>query len=571
MRKTTLLTLALSVSALFASAQSLKTFTADKVYSIKNKKQTDPNGKFYYAAAMPQTSNMACTAEDKLDLSCLFTITPVTGEEGVYTIKPYADDTKVVYSIKVAAADNTVGIKASDNAADTKWKIAEVTGATDYVSIISATAPAGTTNAYWNARGSNADWGLRGIGGFQAASANGGSHWTIAEVTNEQVTAAIAAYKDAYRINEYAKFNTITDEQKSQIGYASNLNDFIEKAKTGTKEGATNLEVYNAAIKPSEVNWNLPVDGKVYKIYGLYKNDDKIYAGTKSGDEPKYYVAQKTSGTNFYRFVSTTADAEALSYNNQNDFPVGVANRLKLGALTLKSGNYVIAAASDGTLNHFSNSGKNDYEDSKAKYSTEMYFEEATEYVGHKVTFTASTDGKAYATLNLPFATTIPAGVTAYKKGESTASSVKLVDYKQAGDVLPANTPVLLQADAAETKTFAPAAYVAKDNTTGFSGTLAAAKVSAENVYILAKDGEAVKFCKLNATNNQVNANKAYLTLTAAAANALNFDFGGVATGIENAVADKANNAPIYDLSGRRVMNAVKGGIYIQNGKKFVK
>lgn len=570
MRKTTLLTLALSVSALFASAQSLKTFESGKVYSIKNKKQTDQNGRFYYAAAMPQTSNMACTAEDKLDLSCLFTITPV-GETGTYTIKPYADNTKVVYAIKVANDNNTVGIKENDNAADTKWKIAEVTGATNYVSIISASATAGQTDAYWNARGSNADWDLRGIGGYQAASTNGGSLWTIAEVTNEQVTAAIAAYKDAYRINEYAKFNTITDEQKSQIGYASNLNDFIEKAKTGTKEGASNSDVYNAAIKPNEVNWNLPVDGKVYKIYGLYRNGDKIYVGTKSDDTPKYYVAQKTSGTNVYRFVSTTADVEALSYNNRNDFPVGVANRLNLGALTLKSGDYVIAAASDGTLNHFSNSGKNDYKDSKAKYSTEMYFEEATEYVGHKVTFTASTDGKAYATLNLPFATTIPAGVTAYKKGESTVSSVKLEEYNPANNVLPANTPVLLQADNAEPKTFAPAAYVAKDNTTGFSGTLAAAKVSAENVYILAKDGEAVKFCKLNATNNQVNANKAYLTLTVAAANALNFDFGGVATGIENAVADKANNAPIYDLSGRRVMNAVKGGIYIQNGKKFVK
>lgn len=571
MQKSTLLTLALSVSALFASAQSLKTFESGKVYSIKNKKQTDQNGRFYYAAAMPQTSNMACTAEDKLDLSCLFTITPV-GETGTYTIKPYADNTKVVYAIKVANDNNTVGIKENDNAADTKWKIAEVTGATNYVSIISASATAGQTDAYWNARGSNADWDLRGIGGYQAASTNGGSLWTIAEVTNEQVTAAIAAYKDAYRINEYAKFNTITDEQKSQIGYASNLNDFIEKAKTGTKEGATNLEVYNAAIKPSEVNWNLPVDGKVYKIYGLYKNGDKIYAGTKSGDEPKYYVAQKTSGTNVYRFVSTTADAEALSYNNRNDFPVGVANRLKLGALTLKSGDLVIAAASDGTLNHFSNSGKNDYENKGVKYSTEMYFEEvtSTDYAGHAVTFTKSTDGKAYATLKLPFATTIPAGVTAYKMVENTSSNVKLEVYKNGMEVLPANTPVLLQADAAETKTFAPAEYKAKE-TTGFSGTLAATAVTAANTYILAKDGDAVKFCKLSATSNTVNANKAYFTLNAAAANALNFDFGGVTTGIENAVADKANNAPIYDLSGRRVMNAVKGGIYIQNGKKFVK
>lgn len=217
-------------------------------------------------------------------------------------------------------------------------------------------------------------------------------------------------------------------------------------------------------------------------------------------------------------------------------------------------------------------SGEYDNHDSNKHNSTFIKFEEvkSANYAGHEVTFTASTDSKAYATLNLPFATKVPTGVTAYKKGESTAASVKLEVYKNADDVLPANTPVLLQANEAGKKTFAPAAYESKVET-GFSGTLAAANVSAENVYILAKDGEAVKFCKLNATNNKVNANKAYLTLTVAAANALNFDFGGVATGIENAVADKANNAPIYDLSGRRVMNAVKGGIYIQNGKKFVK
>lgn len=569
MRKTTLLTLALSVSALFASAQSLKTFESGKVYSIKNKKQTDSNGKFYYAAAMPQTSDMACTAQDKLDLSCLFTITPVTGEEGVYTIKPYADDTKVVYSIKVAAADNTVGIKASDNAADTKWKIAEVTGATDYVSIISATASAGTTNAYWNARGMNADLNLRGIGGFQAASTNGGSHWTISEVSEDK----IAEVAKQFKTNVNSIYTNIPNDQiKDQVGYYSQ--SLIDEVKNNASNAKDGIAAYKA-VKTFGQLINLPVDGKVYKIYGLYKNGDRFYAGSKSAEEPKYYVAQKTSGTNVYRFVSTTAEAEALSYiynKVHKDFTVGVANRLNLGALTLKSGDYVIAAASDGTLNHFSNNGKNDFENKGVKYSTEMYFEEvsSTNYAGHPVTFTASTDGKAYATLYLPFATTIPAGVTAYKKVDGTASSVKLDVYKNADEVLPAYTPVLLQANEEGKKTFAPAAYKAKE-TTGFSGTLAATAVTAANTYILAKDGDAVKFCKLSATSNTVNANKAYFTLTAAAANALNFDFGGVATGIENTVADKANNAPIYDLSGRRVMNAVKGGIYIQNGKKFVK
>ena len=42
-----------------------------------------------------------------------------------------------------------------------------------------------------------------------------------------------------------------------------------------------------------------------------------------------------------------------------------------------------------------------------------------------------------------------------------------------------------------------------------------------------------------------------------------------VQTAIESVINNNAN-APIYDLSGRRVNNAVKGGIYIQNGKKFI-
>jgi hypothetical protein len=68
------------------------------------------------------------------------------------------------------------------------------------------------------------------------------------------------------------------------------------------------------------------------------------------------------------------------------------------------------------------------------------------------------------------------------------------------------------------------------------------------------------------------NAGKAYLPASAVstAAQVLRFNFGGT-TAIESVLNDGADaNAPIYDLSGRRVMNAVKGGIYIQNGKKFI-
>lgn len=546
MQKATLLTLTLSVSALFASAQSLKTFTAGKVYSIKNKNHTD------YAAAMPQTGDMACSST--LNLACLFTITPVEGETSTYTIKPYADDTKVVYSIKVANADNTVGIKAADNAANTKWKIAEAPDA-NYVTIISSNSTA--TNGYWNHRGTNADWNLSGIGGYTAASNNPGSFWTIAEVSDADIATAKTNLANIY--------STIsTDQISDKLGYYSQA--LIDEVKSKITNATDNKTAYNSAISLANLI-NYPVDGKVYNLYALQSDGTKNYPG---GTEGKW-VAQKLEN-NFYNFVNTTADSEGLKnkHGDNSKYSVSVNQRKQFGALTLNiSGttNY-LCVSNKGVIDRLS-SGFNSYGDDK--FSTDFMFEEvtSTDYAGHPVTFTASTDGKAYATLNLPFATTIPAGVTAYKKGESTASSVKLEVYKNADEVLPANTPVLLQADAAGTKTFAPAEYKAQE-ATGFSGTLAAA-VTTANAYILAKDGDAVKFCKLSATNNTVNANKAYFTLTVVAANALNFDFGGVTTGIENAVADKANNAPIYDLSGRRVMNAVKGGIYIQNGKKFIK
>ena len=66
------------------------------------------------------------------------------------------------------------------------------------------------------------------------------------------------------------------------------------------------------------------------------------------------------------------------------------------------------------------------------------------------------------------------------------------------------------------------------------------------------------------------NGFKAYLPKTGEA-KTLRFNFGGNTTAIESVLNNGVDaNAPIYDLSGRRVNNAVKGGIYIQNGKKFI-
>ena len=69
---------------------------------------------------------------------------------------------------------------------------------------------------------------------------------------------------------------------------------------------------------------------------------------------------------------------------------------------------------------------------------------------------------------------------------------------------------------------------------------------------------------------NEVKANRGFFTVSNGGALRLNFE-DSVVSGIDAIEANQAlHNAPIFDLSGRRVMNTVKGGLYIQNGRKFI-
>ena len=93
------------------------------------------------------------------------------------------------------------------------------------------------------------------------------------------------------------------------------------------------------------------------------------------------------------------------------------------------------------------------------------------------------------------------------------------------------------------------------------------------DAYVLGLLDSEVGFYTAKMTDGQWlnNGFKAYLPKPAGAQGALRFNFGGNTTAIESVLNNGVDaNAPIYDLSGRRVMNAVKGGIYIQNGKKFI-
>lgn len=403
-----------------------------------------------------------------------------------------------------------------------------------------------------------------------------------AEITVNEADKTISV---AYTLNKEG-LQSVVDEanallNKRGVGYPLEKSHAYNALKTVVESAEQAIANENAAeyvsasellqsqmttYRATETDIQMPEDGKVYKMYGL-NGANKYYA--KNGENQNFVVQKIKDGT--YRFVSTSGDQKGYTFESNIDLDLKVYRRINFGALNLASGTASIGINSNGSTGRFSN-GNYVGILSGVGYSTDIYFEEVTDFAGQPVNFAASTDNKNYATLNLPYASKLPEGVTAYKAGNVVDNDLNITEYKNAGDVLPANTPVLLTATSAGEKTFAPAPYAAAENT-GFQGTLSAKAVTATNTYILSKNGgETVKFFALDENNNTINANKAYLVVSKGTnAQALNFNFG-ITTGIQNAAVEGVNaNAPLFDLSGRRVVKAVKGGIYIQNGKKFVK
>lgn len=207
------------------------------------------------------------------------------------------------------------------------------------------------------------------------------------------------------------------------------------------------------------------------------------------------------------------------------------------------------------------------------KHSSLIKIEETT--YPNTVTFNAVSDVEGVsnlATFSAPFATVIPEGVTAYYV--STADNSKATMKAITGEAIPANEGVLLTSESAEAVTMVPATdetlATIENNKLGNSAGAEKTIADGDNAYILANGANGTAFYK-GKIGSTLKANKAYLTLDAAGAvEAISMNFGGNVTGINQIVNAEQNNAPVYDLTGRRVVRTVKGGLYIKGGNKFI-
>ena len=276
-----------------------------------------------------------------------------------------------------------------------------------------------------------------------------------------------------------------------------------------------------------------------------------------------YIVGAADGALSKAQFTSdTSVESNILIADNADETDVKNCMPIKLASKT------VIRSA----LNIAEN--KNVY---KKKVTIECKLEDYFSVAGTQTVETAGlywnvTDA-GYATLYLGYKVEIPSTVKAYIV---TGIETGYVTLTQVEGIVAANTGLILEGKGEHLFNITSAATTANVDDNLLEGTVVATEIE-EDAYVLSiVDGE-VGLYKATTANMARgflnNANKAYLPASAVPASAalsagFRFDFGGT-TAIEEVETEVAETV-IYDLTGRRVNEITKAGVYIVNGKKVL-
>lgn len=449
------------------------------------------------------------------------------------------------------------------------------------------------------------------------------TEYTVDEATITTIKKAIETYTKEYYLNDVEGIKSHLGE----VGYPTQADyDALKTAlnTATTKDAATTAwqNFYNSV--------KYPEDGKAYYIEGVSRGGTRTgyvyYNGTQlkfatelatpMPDEAIYYCHKL--GDRKYMF--TTKDGKYLMYaTDSNGERKGMedAYDANKNTLTLQPMSYNasspyttnndVLTVNKNTVGLFLIRGKRAYNAQWANYdfylmagfhsgdfhasgNTSVYyttnaqtsafkFVEVPQPQNNAIKTTAvklsdAADAETYnlATYSSPFATTLPNDMKAYTvKNEN--GTYKLSRLNLTDQVLPANTGVILASNEANTFIPVPATTAPEATTDNQLQATSGAAVTvdpATNAYIFTAKDNVAFFGLLSSSMRRIKAFKAYLTVESNAAPRLSLNFGddNVTTGINTITNGEQKADIIYDLSGRRVMNVQRAGIYIVNGQK---
>ncbi len=467
--------------------------------------------------------------------------------------------------------------------------------------------------------GSTDCWDDQGSGskiGYWAPSSsdNQGTTWVLEKATAsaEAIASAVAGAEDAL--------------SKTGVGYPaagssarSTLQTALDNFKAITEPQFADLYELTAATSTYKASTDIqmPEDGKAYYISSVQPADDFYFYMDESGlalsdtkvetaagvfvcrvmEDGTYvfvngngdYLVHKSNSGGFNSNSGKTTDYDAAACKFYLHSGNGISHDKAFGSISIYGNVTGVAGAKysgftvspEKAFNKYSRIlGEEDpYLAIEDGWSTMQRLEEVAAYIVNAPALNdasalAEESVKAISTFSAPYATVAPAGVSAYYVKETVTASgdeLAVMTAVEAGKAIPANTGVVLTSTASGRFTMVPATTEEQADLSGnllvaADGTAIADDV---NAFVLSQKDGVIAFYVLNDTDRVVAAGKAYLVLSNAMPS-VKMSFGGNATGIESVETEINTNAPIYDLSGRRVQSAVKGGVYIQNGKKFI-
>lgn len=175
----------------------------------------------------------------------------------------------------------------------------------------------------------------------------------------------------------------------------------------------------------------------------------------------------------------------------------------------------------------------------------------------------------------------LPKGLTAfgYKEANTDGTLVKTDEFT-GGDVVPANAALVVKGNTGDYECYATdqvATKILEGNLLkGVAAETTITKTEGFKRYVLTTVNNVLGFYRTKSGNIKVPANRAYLELTEAQAQAVSFfQLDGETTGIENATAiTKEAPKAIYTLSGVRLKatttQGLPAGAYVVNGKVVI-
>lgn len=371
----------------------------------------------------------------------------------------------------------------------------------------------------------------------------------------------------------------------SYLSVAENSNAFNAAYAAASAEGATAEQIKTLEEQNAKVAAGNTSTMEVGKYYRLYNKAHKKYACLN--DNP----AQVTS-----KLIGTVNGKGASSVFYIENAEAGSGRyRIKVGGLTLgkvsmsnnialgddnyaNKGGYVIShvgktflffdqvTGSNYSYIHGGDSGERMVGWEANNNASQWYVIPATDV---EIDMTTQGD-KKYASAYLPFDVSNVAGATAYTGALNAEKNA--IDMTATTSVHANTGFVLVGTEGKATLTIGEAAAIEGNALTGTNTGIAFAEATPKANYLVfgVNNGTVGFYTPGNVT--AIPANKAYINASAVSNGAISLNFGNTVTGINAATINNGeNNAPIYDLSGRRVWAPVKGGLYIQNGKKLVK